>query len=55
MGESAGGWITMCSAILLSREDKCDKVKLMILTCPMLGALVSQKIPKDQVEEWEKP
>jgi len=54
-GESAGGWIAMVAAILLAKEDKCDKVKLMILTCPMLGALVAQKIPKEEVEDWEKP
>lgn len=40
-GESAGGWITMGAAILLAREDKGDKVKLMVLNCPMLGYMVS--------------
>ena len=55
-GESGGGWITMGSAILMSREgDKCDKVKLMLLTCPMLGALASKKdSKKEDMADWEK-
>ena len=39
-GESGGGWITMGACILMAREgDRCDKIKLMNLTCPMLGAM----------------
>ena len=54
-GESGGGWISMGASILLSREDKCDKIKLLLLTCPMLGALATSDIPREAVDDWEKP
>ena len=55
-GASGGGWITMGSLILLAREDeeKVAKIKLMVLTCPMLGDHVVE-MKREEVEEWEKP
>ena len=56
-GISGGAWVTIGGLIMLSREDqeKCDKVKLMILSCPMLGAAAERKVPKEEMLEWEKP
>lgn len=56
-GESGGGWITMGSMILLSRDEgsKCKNIKLMLLTCPMLGYMASQDVKREDVKDWEKP
>lgn len=55
-GVSAGGWVTMGSAILLARDEKKynEKIKLMILTCPMLGSHMAVKIKKEEAEPWEQ-
>ena len=47
-GTSAGSWITCGANILLSREGRSDKVKLMILSSPMLGgSTIYGNTPKD--------
>jgi acetyl esterase len=57
-GPSAGGWITMGTSILLSREREnlknLDKIKLMILTQPMLGSAVNNERPFEQLHSWEQ-
>ena len=55
-GVSAGGWVTMGSAILLARDEKKynEKIKLMILTCPMLGSHQAVNIKKEEAEPWEQ-
>lgn len=54
-GCSGGGWITMGSMILMARDEPCklDKIKLMILTCPMLKDSIGN-MKREEVEDWEQ-